>query len=55
MTYSDQLTGQEDSRNFNKVYAEMPSKTTDKLDLARTLFDLKEYLKAAHTLIGVEG
>jgi len=38
------------STKFNKVFFERPSETLDKLNLARTLFDLKEYRKCAHNL-----
>lgn len=33
---------------FNKVYFEKPNESTDFLNLARTLFDLREYRKCAH-------
>lgn len=35
---------------FNKVYFEMPNEATDTLNLARTLFDLREYRKCAYLL-----
>ena len=38
------------STKFNKVFFERPSETLDKLNLARTLFDLKEYRKCASNL-----
>jgi hypothetical protein len=36
--------------SFNKVFFERPSETLDVLNLARSLFDLKEYRKCAFTL-----
>ena len=42
------------SAKFNKVFFERPSETLDKLNLARTLFDLKEYRKCAHNLESVQ-
>lgn len=44
---SEYPKGQE---SFDYVYFEMPSKANDALNLARSLFDLKEYKKAAHVL-----
>jgi hypothetical protein len=38
------------SQSFQKVFFEHPSDTLDKLNLARTLFDLKEYRKCAFSL-----
>jgi len=38
------------SSSFNKVFFEHPSEVADKLNLSRTLFDLKEYRKCAHNL-----
>ncbi len=35
---------------FNKVYYEKPTEATDSLNLARTLFDLREYRKCIHIL-----
>jgi hypothetical protein len=35
---------------FNKIYFEKPNEVTDTLNLARALFDLREYRKAAHIL-----
>ena len=35
---------------FNKVFFEKPSEMVDTLNLARSLFDLKEYRKCAHIL-----
>jgi len=35
---------------FNKVYYERSCEATDVLNLARTLFDMKEYRKCAHIL-----
>lgn len=35
---------------FNKVYYEEPCGEQDTLNLARALFDLKEYRKCAHLL-----
>jgi hypothetical protein len=37
-------------QQFNKVFFERPSEEHDKVMLGRTLFDLKEYRKCAHTL-----
>ena len=36
--------------SFNKVFFERPSETLDVLNLARSLFDLKEYRKCDFTL-----
>ena len=41
--------------SFNKVFFERPSEALDILNLARTLFDLKEYRKCAFTLEPVYG
>lgn len=38
------------SASFNKVFFERPSESLDILNLARTLFDLKEYRKCAFNL-----
>ena len=38
------------STKFAKVFFERPSESMDKLNLARVLFDLREYRKCAHTL-----
>jgi hypothetical protein len=35
---------------FNKVWFEKPSEVSDSMNLARVLFDLREYRKCAHTL-----
>lgn len=35
---------------FNKIYYEKPNEATDSLNLARTLFDLREYRKCIHIL-----
>jgi hypothetical protein len=35
---------------FNKVFFERPSETMDQINLARILFDLKEYRKCAFNL-----
>lgn len=35
---------------FTKVYFEKPSELTDTLNLARTLFDLREFRKCANLL-----
>ena len=49
--FSDELDEIDlNSANFNKAFFERPSEATDKLNLARTLFDLKEYRKCAHIL-----
>lgn len=54
MTLSDTLAEADllsDSANtFSKVYYEEPSGEQDILNLARSLFDLKEYRKCAHLL-----
>jgi hypothetical protein len=47
---SDQLKGDEDSNDFRKVFYERPCRSNDKVELARTLFDLKEFRKCAHIL-----
>ena len=47
---TDILDPETPSHNFNKVYFETPSETSDRLNLARTLFDLKEFRKCEHTL-----
>lgn len=39
--------------SFNKVFFERPSETLDVLNLARTLFDLKEHRKCAFSLQSV--
>lgn len=39
---------------FSKVFFERPSEANDKLNLARTLFDLKEYNKCAFTLAQID-
>jgi len=36
--------------SFNKVFYEEPCAALDVLNLARTLFDLREYRKCAHVL-----
>ncbi|CDW85316.1 anaphase-promoting complex subunit 8-like [Stylonychia lemnae] len=38
------------STNFNKVFFEKPSEATDTLNLARALFDLREYRKCSNLL-----
>jgi hypothetical protein len=38
---------------FNKVFLERPSEVMDQINLARTLFDLKEYRKCANLLSSV--
>ena len=43
------------SLNLNAVYFERPSDETVRLKIARTLFDLREYPKAAHTLANDHG
>ena len=55
MTPADSLSEADflqDSTNslFNKVYYEEPGNEQDILNLARSLFDLKEYRKCAHLL-----
>jgi len=35
---------------FNKVYFEKPNEATDVLNLARSLFDLREYRKCSNLL-----
>ena len=55
-TYSDTLedndlpssANQSSQMLFNKVFFEKPSEVVDTLNLARSLFDLKEYRKCAH-------
>ena len=41
--------------NFDAVFFETPSNETDRLNIARKLFDLREYRKAAHTLANDRG
>ena len=41
---------QDSTSTFSKVYYEEPSAEQDTLNLARSLFDLKEYRKCAHML-----
>jgi len=38
------------SSTFNKIYYEKPNEATDTLNLARSLFDLREYRKCLHFL-----
>lgn len=38
------------SQSFNKVYFERPNEATDSLNLARVLFDLREYRKCVNLL-----
>ena len=49
-TTNNNLSNEAASTKFNKVFFERPSETLDKLNLARTLFDLKEYRKCAYNL-----
>ena len=49
--YSDTLDEQDlTSPNFDKVFFERPSQLNDTLNLARTLFELREYRKCAYML-----
>ena len=54
MTPADSLSEsdlvQDSASTFSKVYYEEPSSEQDILNLARSLFDLKEYRKCAHIL-----
>ena len=53
VTMSDTLSEndfQDSTSTFSKVYYEEPSVEQDTLNLARSLFDLKEYRKCAHML-----
>ena len=40
----------QNNTTFTKVFYEEPSHTQDTLNLARSLFDLREYRKCAHLL-----
>ena len=48
--YSDSIDASDDSATFDKVFFERPSEMLDTLNLGRTLFELREYRKCAHTL-----
>lgn len=48
--YTDVLDATDDSSTFDKVFFERPSEMLDTLNLGRTLFELREYRKCAHTL-----
>mmetsp|Transcript_16870 Transcript_16870/g.12059 ORF Transcript_16870/g.12059 Transcript_16870/m.12059 type:complete len:95 (-) Transcript_16870:142-426(-) len=52
LKYTDDLDEEDfnPSATFCKVYYEKPNEATDTLNLARTLFDLREYRKCLHFL-----
>ena len=52
MKMSDHITESDFSANssFSKVFYEEPCHMQDTLNLARSLFDLREYRKCAHVL-----
>ena len=54
LTFTDELDEEESKRgvagDFSKMFFEKPCEVTDALNLARTLFDLREFRKCCHVL-----
>jgi hypothetical protein len=48
--FTDNIEEEDSKQFFDKVYFERPNEATDILNLARSLFDLREYRKCVHVL-----